>query len=118
MIRRPPRSTLFPYTTLFRSLGAGSLVFYLLLGAAGLPVFTPYGLPGVARLLGPTGGYFLAYPVAAFAVGRVVGATDPRRKPRGAPPSLAAFTRPGLVYLRGPAPPPIFTGRATGAPRP
>src|SRR3712207_8067842 len=26
MIRRPPRSTLFPYTTLFRSLMAGSLV--------------------------------------------------------------------------------------------
>src|SRR3712207_7673173 len=24
MIRRPPRSTLFPYTTLFRSLGAGN----------------------------------------------------------------------------------------------
>src|SRR3712207_6984944 len=26
MIRRPPRSTLFPYTTLFRSLGRGRLV--------------------------------------------------------------------------------------------
>src|SRR2546427_3163170 len=25
MIRRPPRSTLFPYTTLFRSIGAGEL---------------------------------------------------------------------------------------------
>src|SRR3712207_9374126 len=25
MIRRPPRSTLFPYTTLFRSLGPGDL---------------------------------------------------------------------------------------------
>src|SRR5256885_11047363 len=25
MIRRPPRSTLFPYTTLFRSLGVGEL---------------------------------------------------------------------------------------------
>src|SRR2546422_2886384 len=25
MIRRPPRSTLFPYTTLFRSLGSGGL---------------------------------------------------------------------------------------------
>src|SRR3712207_7009289 len=25
MIRRPPRSTLFPYTTLFRSLGRGQL---------------------------------------------------------------------------------------------
>src|SRR5260221_3755761 len=27
MIRRPPRSTLFPYTTLFRSLGEGGDVF-------------------------------------------------------------------------------------------
>src|SRR3712207_7711989 len=26
MIRRPPRSTLFPYTTLFRSLGVGDLL--------------------------------------------------------------------------------------------
>src|SRR2546430_13154814 len=26
MIRRPPRSTLFPYTTLFRSLGGGGAV--------------------------------------------------------------------------------------------
>src|SRR3712207_8414381 len=26
MIRRPPRSTLFPYTTLFRSLGADAVV--------------------------------------------------------------------------------------------
>src|SRR5690349_23082383 len=32
MIRRPPRSTLFPYTTLFRSL------FLLLLGADDLPL--------------------------------------------------------------------------------
>src|SRR2546427_5020379 len=28
MIRRPPRSTLFPYTTLFRSQSAGSSVIY------------------------------------------------------------------------------------------
>src|ERR1700752_3304122 len=62
-------------------LGAGSLILYLALGAVGLPVFTPYGLPGIARLLGPTGGYLLAYPVAAFAVGRFVGATDPGSKP-------------------------------------
>src|SRR5258708_22153254 len=27
MIRRPPRSTLFPYTTLFRSRGCGSFVW-------------------------------------------------------------------------------------------
>src|SRR2546426_12042255 len=34
MIRRPPRSTLFPYTTLFRSLPAGLLV-HVRVGAAG-----------------------------------------------------------------------------------
>ena len=55
------------------SLGASSLILYLALGAAGLPVFTPVGLPGAARLIGPTGGYLLAYPVAAYAVGRLVG---------------------------------------------
>src|SRR2546426_8114319 len=27
MIRRPPRSTLFPYTTLFRSIGAAELIW-------------------------------------------------------------------------------------------
>src|SRR5258708_21013770 len=30
MIRRPPRSTLFPYTTLFRSLSGGHLVSHCL----------------------------------------------------------------------------------------
>src|SRR3712207_6966297 len=29
MIRRPPRSTLFPYTTLFRSVGVDYSLFYL-----------------------------------------------------------------------------------------
>src|SRR2546422_8376130 len=28
MIRRPPRSTLFPYTTLFRSVGVGGFVMH------------------------------------------------------------------------------------------
>src|SRR5256885_15414670 len=30
MIRRPPRSTLFPYTTLFRSVGAAAALVFLL----------------------------------------------------------------------------------------
>jgi biotin transport system substrate-specific component len=50
-------------------LGASSLALYLVLGAAGLPVFTPLGVPGLARLFGPTGGYLLAYPFAAAVVG-------------------------------------------------
>ena len=50
---------------------AAAMTAYLLLGAAGLPVFTPFGAPGIARLLGPTGGYLLAYPVAAAVAGRL-----------------------------------------------
>src|SRR6267154_5597906 len=46
MIRRPPRSTLFPYTTLFRSLG-GLLLSADLLGLGWRPVFLvnlPFGV--------------------------------------------------------------------------
>ena len=60
--------------------GAAALVTYLVMGAVGLPVFAPVGLPGVARLFGPTGGYLLAYPVAAALAGFVTarGASWPR----------------------------------------
>jgi biotin transport system substrate-specific component len=51
--------------------GAASLALYLAAGAVGLPVFTPVGASGLARLLGPTGGYLLAYPFAAALVGWV-----------------------------------------------
>ena len=49
---------------------AAAMVAYLVAGMAGLPVFAPIGAPGIARLLGPTGGYLLAYPVAAAVAGR------------------------------------------------
>lgn len=55
------------------AVGASSMVAYLALGAAGLPVFAPTGPSGIARLLGPTGGYLLAYPLAAAVSGRLVG---------------------------------------------
>jgi biotin transport system substrate-specific component len=51
--------------------GATSMLLYLAAGAAGLPVFTPVGAPGLARLFGPTGGYLIAYPAAAFVAGAV-----------------------------------------------
>ena len=51
--------------------GFASMVTYLVLGALGLPVFAPVGAPGILRLLGPTGGYLIAFPFAAFAAGFV-----------------------------------------------
>ena len=52
-------------------LGAASQVLYLLIGIGGLPVFaaSPILPQGFGRLLGPTGGYLLAYPIAAFVTG-------------------------------------------------
>ena len=50
--------------------GLGALLLYLALGIAGLPVFAAGG-SGVARLLGPTGGYLLAFPLAAWITGMV-----------------------------------------------
>ena len=52
-------------------LGALSQDLYLTLGMAGLPVFAfaPELPQGFARLLGPTGGYLMAFPVAALATG-------------------------------------------------
>ena len=52
-------------------LGMASQVLYLALGIAGFPVFAASAvLPqGPLRLLGPTGGYLMSYPFAAFVAG-------------------------------------------------
>lgn len=48
--------------------GAASQLVYLCAGIIGIPVFSGFGF-GLVRLLGPSGGYLLAFPVAAFVVG-------------------------------------------------
>ena len=92
-------------------LGALSMILYLAMGAAGLPVFTPtVPLVGVARLFGPTGGYLLAYPLAAWAVGAVM-----REAPsmwRAACGVLAGLV---LIHLGGLAQLAILTGSIAGA---
>jgi biotin transport system substrate-specific component len=52
-------------------LGMASQVLYLALGIAGFPVFAASAvLPqGPLRFLGPTGGYLMSYPFAAFVAG-------------------------------------------------
>jgi biotin transport system substrate-specific component len=55
--------------------GAASMALYLAVGATGLPIFSPVpGLPqGIARFMGPTGGYLIAYPIAAWVAGTLAG---------------------------------------------
>ena len=48
-----------------------AMALYLAEGASGLPVFSPTGQPGIAHLIGPTGGYLIAYPFVAALVGFV-----------------------------------------------
>ena len=94
-------------------LGALSMILYLAMGAAGLPVFTPtVPLVGVARLFGPTGGYLLAYPVAAWAVGAVV--RDGSSVARVACGVLAGLV---LIHLGGLAQLAILTGNVSAAAR-
>jgi biotin transport system substrate-specific component len=52
--------------------GFAALVLYLAEGAIGMPVFNPTGVGGVAQLLGPTGGFLLAYPLVAWVAGYVM----------------------------------------------
>jgi len=53
------------------TLGAGAVIAYLLVGAAGVPVFagTPERGIGLAYMMGPTGGFLLGFVVAAWITG-------------------------------------------------
>src|SRR6267378_4555754 len=46
--------------------GFAALALYLVEGASGLPVFNPTGPGGIAQIVGPTGGFLMAYPLVAF----------------------------------------------------
>jgi len=59
-----PFGVLLPGLLLSPRMAVATLIAYLAEGAAGLPVFAPSPLSGVAHLLGPTGGYLMAYPAA------------------------------------------------------
>jgi biotin transport system substrate-specific component len=52
--------------------GFAALTLYLAEGAMGMPVFSPTGPGGIAQLLGPTGGFLLAYPLVAWVAGYVM----------------------------------------------
>src|SRR5256885_14113490 len=102
MIRRPPRSTLFPYTTLFRSACALALL------GAFLTKFT--ALAGAALVCGWL--WSRRDPRAAPALGGLLAL------PAGAPLARLSWARAarGLPALRAAAPRGKHTGAARGAP--
>ena len=58
-----------------------ALLLYLAEGLMGMPVFSPTGPGGVAQLLGPTGGFLLAYPFVAGIAGWVFdGKSEAKKK--------------------------------------
>lgn len=89
--------------------GASSLGFYILLGALGLPVFAAGGALGIARLIGPTGGYLLAYPLAAAVMGHFAA------RKSGGPLVLGLLASLAVIHLGGVAQLLAITGDASQA---
>ncbi len=75
-----PVAVLLAGVVLGARLGGLSQVLYLAAGVAGASAFawSPVLLPGAARLVGPTGGFLMAFPVAALMAGLVYRRTATR----------------------------------------
>jgi biotin transport system substrate-specific component len=95
-----PIAVLLTGAVLGARLGALSQVVYLTAGALGLSVFSPsFTLPpGALRLIGPTGGYLMAYPLAAFATGWLAEQGWDRRYVTSCAAMLAGLA---VIYLGG-----------------
>jgi biotin transport system substrate-specific component len=86
--------------TLSPRLSVVTMVAYLAEGAAGLPVFSPVGAATFLHLFGPTGGYLLSYPAAAWLTGSLFRRL---RRPgaSGFVPALAAAALGSFLILLG-----------------
>jgi len=78
---------------------AASMCLYLALGVAGLPVFAQ-GQAGFAAILGPTGGFLLAFPFAAAATSLVFRALE-RHRSRLLAPVVAVVVGEIVMYAIG-----------------
>lgn len=75
-------------------LGAITMIVYLIEGTSGLPFFYG-GSGGLAHLLGPTGGYLVAFPAAAF----ITGAFAEHGWDRRFPTAVAAMAVGSIVIM-------------------
>jgi biotin transport system substrate-specific component len=102
----PVPLTLEPLAVLAVGLALGpvtgffALLAYLAEGAMGLPVFSPTGLGGVAQIVGPTGGYLMAYPFVAFIVGAVTRGLQ-TKTPRFAAAAIACTIATVFLFVCG-----------------
>ena len=79
-------------------LGAVTVLAYLAQGFVGLPVFTPSTLPGLAALIGPTGGFLIGFVGLAW----LAGFAAERGLARGAlGTALVAIAASALLYVPG-----------------
>jgi biotin transport system substrate-specific component len=51
--------------------GFAALALYLVEGASGMPVFSPFGASGFLRFIGPSGGFLIAYPFVSALAGYI-----------------------------------------------
>src|SRR5829696_6289147 len=77
-------------------LGAMAVIAYLIEGAIGLPFFAGGGA-GLVRFLGPTAGYLVAFPAAAFITGAFAEYGWDRRYPT----AVAAMAIGSLIIFLG-----------------
>ncbi len=75
--------------------GSISMLLYLGLGLVGLPVFSGGGF-GLIRMLGPTGGYLFAFPVAAYTAGILL-----KNRKNLLPIALSMFVSLAIIFLMG-----------------
>ena len=78
-------------------LGAAAVIAYLIEGAVGLPFFAPGGAPGLLRFFGPSGGYLVAFPAAAY----ITGAFAEHGWDKRYPTAVAAMAIGSAVILLG-----------------
>jgi biotin transport system substrate-specific component len=77
-------------------LGAAAVIAYLIEGAVGLPFFAGGGA-GLVRFFGPTGGYLVAFPAAAF----ITGAFSEHGWDKRYPTAVAAMAIGSVIVLLG-----------------
>jgi biotin transport system substrate-specific component len=82
--------------------GFAALALYLAEGAAGLPVFSPSIVGGgIAQILGPTGGFLMAYPLVAFVAGWIYERSSARSLHRFAWAALSSVVAELVLFAGG-----------------